>query len=237
MVSAGAHYVRTTTRISLAIQALTGVIGALGLLVPYDPGHKILNQALTLEMVVQAIEFLFYTFFVTLLNLELLTSLRYFDWFLSTPTMLYTMAAYFIFESYREQQIETKEQITIEWVWKTYRNEIMIMLVANFLMLLLGLLGEYGILSRSTAFWTGTAAFLVSFSTLYKTFAANSKVATSIFIPVFAIWSGYGIAFLQDPITKNVAYNFLDIIAKNVFGLFLAYKLWVDQPTRGESSH
>jgi hypothetical protein len=223
---AGATLVRTTTRASLVVQAITGVVGAIGLIAPFSPENKLLNQVLTLEMIVQGVEFLFYTFFVTLLNLELLTGLRYADWFLSTPTMLFTMASYFIFQS--EQKSD--EPLTIEAIWTTYKREIMIMLVANFFMLLLGLLGEVGILSRPVAFWTGTAAFAVSFYTLYDKFASKSLQSTALFAPIAAIWGAYGLAFLQGPVTKNIAYNFLDILAKNFFGLFLAYQLWAKAP-------
>lgn len=221
----GAVLVRTTTRASLVVQALTGVIGAFGLMVPYSPENKLLNQVLTLEMIVQAIEFLFYTFFVTLLNLNLLTGLRYADWFLSTPTMLFTMASYFLFLG---RQGETA--LAMEEVWASHRDEIIVMLVANFAMLALGLLGELGVVSRPFAFWSGTAAFAVSFYTLYDKFASISTKATLLYAPIAAIWGAYGVAFLQEPVVKNIAYNFLDIVAKNFFGLFLAYQLWAKQP-------
>ena len=104
------------------------------------------------------------------------------------------------------------------------------MLIANFAMLLLGLLGEVGYLSRPVAFWTGTAAFAVSFYTLYEKFAAKSLKATLLYAPIAAIWGAYGLAFLQTPVAKNIAYNFLDIVAKNFFGLFLAYQLWSKAP-------
>jgi hypothetical protein len=36
-----------------------------------------------------------------------------------------------------------------------------------------------------------------------------------------AIWTGYGIAYLMDEETKNLAYNGLDVISKAVFGVVL----------------
>jgi hypothetical protein len=221
----GALFVQQTTKLSLLVQAITGVVGAFGLIIPVSPANKILNQVLTLEMIVQGIEFLFYTFFVTLLNLNVLTTLRYFDWFLSTPTMLFTLAAYFIYTGYQEREQDTSE-ITMDYVWNTYKKEIMIILVANFFMLLFGLLGELGYLSKGTAFTLGTVGLLVSFATLYKEFALQSTLGKQVFLPIFGAWSLYGIAFLQNSVVKNISYNFLDIIAKNIFGLFLAYQIW-----------
>ena len=39
------------------------------------------------------------------------------------------------------------------------------------------------------------------------------------------VWAAYGVVFLFPAVYKNIAFNFLDIIAKNFFGLFLFYKI------------
>lgn len=227
----GASLVQLTTKISLAIQALTGVVGAVGLILPVSTENKILNQVLTLEMIVQAIEFLFYSFFVTLLNLNILTTLRYFDWFLSTPTMLFTVASYFVYTGYQDHEKSTSE-ITIDYIWEKYKKEITLILVANFFMLLFGLLGELGYISKATAFTLGTVGLLISFGILYTEFAVQSQLGKQVFLPMFGAWSLYGLAFLQNSVVKNISYNFLDIIAKNIFGLFLAYQIWKKQPEK-----
>jgi hypothetical protein len=43
---------------------------------------------------------------------------------------------------------------------------------------------------------------------------------------MFFIWALYGVAFLLPSIPKNIGYTILDILAKNFFGIFLAYAIY-----------
>ena len=47
-----------------------------------------------------------------------------------------------------------------------------------------------------------------------------------IFVLLFIIWGLYGIAFMLSDIAKNNLINFLDLFAKNFFGIFLFYEAY-----------
>ena len=217
--SEGARLVQQTTRASFVVQVITGLVGLLGLTYQPAPNDKILKDLLGLELGVQAFELIFYMAFLFILNLNFLSELRYFDWFFSTPVMLFTMSCYFLYEQ------KPTEPLTPASIWQDHKQPLVKIAIANALMLAFGLLGEYGILSRWTAFLLGTAAFILSFATLYTEFVGPDFYSNSMFGLLTLIWGGYGVAFLQTEVVKNISYNILDVIAKNFFGLFLVYKL------------
>ena len=105
---AATELVKQTTHVSIGIQVITGLLGIYGLTLPVKADDTILQTVLQLELVVQAIELAFYTFFITQFSLEGFAASRYFDWFLSTPLMLFTMAIYFTYEHLKESSKELK---------------------------------------------------------------------------------------------------------------------------------
>jgi len=217
--SEGARLVQRTTQASFAIQIVTGLVGLVGLTYQPSADHRILKDLLGFEMGVQTFELFFYIAFMFILNLHFLSELRYFDWFFSTPVMLFTMSSYFLYEQ------KPTEPLTPSSIWEQHKGPILQIAIANAAMLAFGLLGEYGILSRWTAFIFGTAAFILSFATLYTEFVGPDMYSQSMFGLLTFIWGGYGVAYLQTEVVKNITYNILDIIAKNFFGIFLVYKL------------
>ena len=212
--------VAMSTRASVVIQLITGLVGAYGLTLPLTPEDQSLNQVLWLEMIVQVIEFLFYLGFLKILNVVTLTQSRYFDWFLSTPVMLFTTALYFTYEQKRRTNA-TEEQLTVEGFAKKEWRPLVAMAVLNAAMLLVGFAAEHGFLPRWLAFVVGTACLCGAFWILYTEFAEGTPYTEGLFWFMFAVWSSYGLAFLAPAVPKNVAYNVLDIIAKNFFGVFL----------------
>jgi hypothetical protein len=46
-------------------------------------------------------------------------------------------------------------------------------------------------------------------------------------------WALYGVFAIMNYKIKNTGYNILDIFAKNFFGLFLAYAVWVKSKNEG----
>lgn len=219
--------VLTTTKASIWIQLITGIFGAYGLTLPTpeQPGGQLIKDVLKLEMLVQGVEFIFYIFLVYLAHIPSMTLLRYGDWFLSTPTMLFTMAAYFL--RYTDSPPENIEQ-----VWNERSRAIQLIWIANFGMLAFGLAGELGLISKAAGFVLGTLCFLVAFGLLYKEFAETSQ-ARPLYYVMVSTWSIYGLAYLQSENLKNILYNGLDILAKNFFGLYLTYILWKE--TRGQA--
>jgi bacteriorhodopsin len=222
--------VSLSNQISLLIQFITGIIGVYGLTIPIAPKDSILREVLSLEMIVQAIEFIFYIGFLTVFRLTSLTQARYYDWFLSTPIMLFTTSLYFYFKNFIDNKEVTSSKDGKPYgLWefaKQYRKELLGIIALNFLMLLFGFLAEIDILPRGLAFVLGTGALCGSFLILYENFARFSKQTNNIFFVMFTLWALYGVFFLLPPVVKNVGYTTLDIFAKNFFGLFLTYVIY-----------
>jgi bacteriorhodopsin len=214
--------VKKTTEFSLIVQLITGLFSALGLTVNLDESDKILQKIIGLELIVQIIEFGFYIFFVSNFDLETLATSRYSDWIISTPTMLFSMAAYFFYEEQKEKNIV--ENNLLEFA-QTHKWPLLEIFFFNFCMLAFGFLGETGITDRYTALALGTACFARSFYVLYTEFANKSIIGKQLFSILFVIWGLYGVAFLTPVLQKNIGYNILDVIAKNFFGLYLFYKI------------
>lgn len=213
--------VNNATKLSLGVQTITGLFGLYGLTIPVAPKDAILKQVLGLEMIVQIIEFVFYIGFLSVFNLKDLTQKRYYDWFLSTPVMLFTISLYFFYVNF----IEGKDSKPIDLAEFTKNNskQIIAFVLLNFLMLLFGYLAEVGMMNRVLAFVLGTAALCGSFGVIYESYAKFSEQTKNIFWIMFGLWALYGIAFLMPPVAKNLGYTALDIFAKNFFGIFLYY--------------
>lgn len=220
--------VTNATKISLAIQSITGVIGFYGLSLPIDPKDLVLKQVLGLEMLVQVIEFIFYLGFLNVPSIYSLTQKRYHDWFLSTPVMLFTTALYFYYvntvEQFDNDNNKSKKFNIYTFIKSNFRT-IILFIFLNFLMLLFGYLAELGYLDRGLAFVFGSLALGGSFGVIYEKFAKFSEKTRRFFWIMFSIWLLYGFAFLLPSIPKNIGYTILDIFAKNFFGVFLAYTL------------
>jgi hypothetical protein len=216
--------VQLTTYVSIFIQFLTGLFGAIGLKYRLPIPHKILGDALKLEMIVQTIEFLFYVWLITYFSLEKMALTRYYDWFITTPVMLFTTMLVYEYLIQVERNKDTK--LTFTDFIKKYKNIIITVVISNFIMLLAGYLGELGVISITLATIIGFIALAFSFIVIYKHFAYQLQDKEKVLFYLLVIfWSLYGIAYLFPVAIKNISYNFLDIIAKNFFGLYLYYKI------------
>ena len=218
--------VKRTTEFSLFIQLVTGLYSALGLTINLDERDQILQKIIGLELIVQIIEFGFYVFIVLYFNLESLATTRYFDWIISTPVMLFSTAAYFSYEEQKEKDLMTNNLVEFTL---TNKWPVLEILFFNFCMLAFGYLGERKVIDYYTAFALGTACFARSFYILYTEFAEKSVIGKQLYSILFVIWSLYGVAFLTPVVQKNIGYNILDIIAKNFFGLYLFYKISINE--------
>ena len=215
--------VKITTYLSILIQLVTGFFGFVGLTYKLPPPHNILTGALTIEMIVQAIEFIFYIGLIAYFNIRNMATIRYYDWFITTPTMLFTTALVYYY-LYTIQQNKEKE-ISLRQFVKDHQKSLAIIILANFMMLLFGYLGETQVVNSYTAFVFGFIFLTISFYTLYKDFAKYLNEQRYLFIILTIVWSLYGVVFLFPATYKNIVFNFLDIIAKNFFGLFLYAKI------------
>ena len=215
--------VKLTTYLSIFIQLVTGFFGIAGLTYKLPPPHNILTGALTIEMIVQAIEFIFYIGLIAYFNLRNMATIRYYDWFITTPTMLFTTALVYYYLYTVEQNKE--KDISLRQFVKEHQNSLAIILLANFMMLVFGYLGETQVINSYTAFVFGFVFLAIAFYTLYQDFAKYLKEQRYLFIILTVVWSMYGVVFLFPVAYKNIVFNFLDIIAKNFFGLFLFVKI------------
>ena len=90
--------VYTSLIMSIIIQVITGVIEVFSLFVNLPSKFAFLKQMMLLEVFVQFIEGSFYIYwFNNFNNVANITPSRYFDWVITTPTMLVNLVFYLIF--------------------------------------------------------------------------------------------------------------------------------------------
>jgi hypothetical protein len=218
--------VHFSTNLNIIIQTLTGLVGVSGLTVNLPDKHKILQSILTLETIVQVVEILFYIFVLKSLagdGLHQMASMRYLDWFITTPIMLLTSIIFFKYEEHLENKRE--EKIDFWEFLSANKDNIIIITVSNFLMLLFGYLGEMEIIDMRVSIGIGFLFFGLTFYTMYSNYAVKSKNASNLFYYILTIWGTYGIAAIFSPETKNNMFNILDLYAKNFFGLYIYYRI------------
>jgi len=218
----GVHF---TTNLSILVQIITGLVSFNGIFLELPEKHKILNEILALETLVQVVELFFYIYFLRALAVKYvhkMASIRYFDWAITTPTMLLTTIIYFKYEEYLENN-EEKALRFVDFLQDNVQN-IIIIVVCNFLMLLFGYLGEIGLIDMTSSIVLGFAFFAYSFYVIYRNYAIKSKRSLNLFYFILSVWSLYGVAAIFSPHHKNNTFNILDIFAKNFFGLYLYYK-------------
>jgi bacteriorhodopsin len=229
-----------TLHSSILVQIITGIIGIFVLIntaFPISPLDDVW-QMLFIEMTVQVIEFGFYITWIRNAHTSNMARVRYFDWFLTTPMMLFTLAAYMTYaaDKYRHSTIDAVDRTqtigpTLDeskgllGFLKSESKYLISIAIANFCMLIIGFAADIGYVSNTIAFIFGFLSMGVSFGILWQRYARHSQEGKNLFLVVSVIWSIYGIAFMANHTTKNSIYNGLDVISKNMFGLFLAYKL------------
>ena len=198
---------------SLIVQIVAGVFLVLGYFYKLKPADKVLKNIITFELVVQIVEALMYVVLIRyFISGNIDTSLRYLDWFISTPIMLISTMLFLIWLY--------KRPVPLKETFKEERVNVSWMIVLNALMLAFGYLGEKGILNKWVSFVGGSGFLVGAFAMLYK-YAKETKEGKIFLAIMFAIWTLYGGAFLLPLKAKNVSYNILDLFAKNFYGVFL----------------
>jgi bacteriorhodopsin len=204
---------------SLAIQLITGLIEASGLFFNVKSEDTIVRDILAMELIVQAIEFMFYIYLVYLIITvgitSDITSHRYVDWALTTPVMLISFVIFFKYLRDPTRNIRLWESIQEE------QGNIIKLVIANALMLLLGFLGERKIINPYVGITLGFLPFAYAFKILYCEYATHTELARTLFYIAFVIWGLYGVAAVLPFAPKNTFYNILDLFSKNAYGLFL----------------
>lgn len=212
---------------SLSIQLITLLTNLLSLQLPLNPNDTILKDILGLETLVQVIELIFYIWYRTYLlhKTSDVTLFRYYDWFLTTPIMLFTTACYYLYLESEEQSKGEGEKtdLSIQKIFEEYKISFLGIFICNALMLLFGFLQEINVLSIVSSSILGYLSLLGSFGILYAEFVKKVPKKQGLFYFMFGVWSMYGVSAMLSTIPKNIMYNILDIIAKNFYGVFLSY--------------
>jgi hypothetical protein len=218
-------YIQASINASLVIQVLTLLLNVFAFFVPLDKWDFALKQILGLETLVQIVELLFYTWYRGELVEKLydVTQFRYYDWFVTTPTMLFSTASYYGYLDSKERP--TTQPFDLGTFFQTNANSIFVMFFFNALMLLFGYLQEIGCMSTVWSSLLGYAALLGSFGILYR-FVAKVPNQQGLYNLMFGTWSLYGVAAVLPPREKNISYNVLDIFAKNFYGMYLSYVIY-----------
>jgi hypothetical protein len=209
---------------SLIVQLITGILDFYAINLTIPASFILIRELLIMELIVQIIEFGFYIWMVFNFNsIKNITPIRYYDWMITTPTMLITFMFYLNFLGNQEQNIKSDSFLTeLKNQWKIVLN----VLLLNWGMLLSGYIGEQNIVSYLTSTFVGFVPFLLMFYIIYNNFAVQTKEGQQIFWYFSGVWAIYGIAALLPYKIKNSMYNILDLFSKNFFGLFLAYVLY-----------
>ena len=212
---------------SIVIQVLTGIIEIISLFIKVPLGFLFLKQLLFLELFVQLIEGLFYIYwFYNFKSISNITPHRYFDWVITTPTMLINLIFYLIFLQRKDNN--TSNNLNFFELFNTEFYSIITILLLNWGMLLFGYLGEISAIPVLVGVSLGFILFLIYYYIIYTKYALLTNDGLKIFFYFFIFWSLYGIVSVFPYKIKNICYNILDLFSKNFFGIFLTYLIFTN---------
>ena len=209
---------------SIVIQIITGIIQIFSIFINVPRKFLFLKEMMLLEIFVQLIEGLFYVYWLyNFKNILNVTPKRYFDWVITTPTMLINLIFYLIFLQYNDKNIS--EQLNFVTLYTKEFYIINTVLLLNWVMLLFGYLGEISEIPVILGVSLGFIPFLIYYYIIYKNYAILTNDGIKIYFYFFIFWSLYGIVAMLPYKIKNTCYNILDLFSKNFFGLLLTYLL------------
>ena len=218
---------------SLIVQFVVGVIDYAAINIEVYAKDEILKDLLKVELFVQIIEFTFYIWLIYYFNKasKNITPVRYLDWMITTPLMLITLAAFLNHD-------DTKPIRLIEFI-SIHTDSIIKIVLLNAGMLFFGIIAEFGYLNIYTSTVLGFILFILNFKYIKDTFLPSSedKFKNAIFYWFVFFWSLYGVFAVMNYIVKNTGYNILDIFAKNITGVFLAYIIWTKRKSINNDSN
>lgn len=209
---------KSSAYISLILQLLVGVVDLWGISIDIPNDKNIFKDLLKLELGVQVVEFAFYLWMVlNISTVKNITPYRYLDWFITTPTMILTLM---IFISKDQDNYSGIAQFISD-----NKEDVIKIGLANVLMLVFGLLGEFHYINNTLAVGLGFIPFVYYYKKIYdKNITEESTTyQKGFFWFFFIVWSVYGLAALLPYIPKNVLLNILDLFSKNLIGLILVY--------------
>ena len=214
-----------TLIISIVVQIFTFLISIQGIFTEIPVAYYLIKDLFLLELFVQLIEGVFYIWLAfNFLKLTNITPKRYFDWILTTPTMLITLISYLIFINAKETN--QTQGLTLYSILTSNYNVIIPILLLNWAMLFFGYLGEIKVIPVLYSIILGFIPFIIYYYMIYSNFVQTNNNGYIFFLYFLFFWSLYGFVAALPYYAKNILYNILDLFAKNFFGLFLAYIIY-----------
>ena len=191
----------------LVLMGYTGLTAIEALRTPSIEVRHIMNIETTVSLVAGLVYSIFHEMLkAPTIDLSQITKMRYIDWSITTPLIILVLTLFYTGINHPSYKV------------------FLLLIAFNWAMLGSGYLGEVGTISKWAGFGLGFLFFGLMLLVLFVTCVANTK--SHLVFWVFAlIWTGYGIAYLADEETKNLAYKGLDVVSKALFGvvLFLYY--------------
>ena len=170
------------------------------------------RNILNLETCISVIAAYFYGKFVEQLSekkvdYEKINETRYTDWAITTPIMLLVLVLAMLYNSNGG---------------KLNFISFLLILIFNYGMLVAGYLGEQGVIEKVPANIIGFIFFAALYYYIYASFLQDNYNFDNmiLFLSFLILWSGYGVLYFMDDVTKNVGYNVLDLFSKCFVGIF-----------------
>jgi bacteriorhodopsin len=144
-----------------------------------------------------------------IINWKQITNLRYIDWTITTPIMLYALCMILGYYS--------KTEVTL--------SLLIMIFILDLLMLFFGYLGELKIINKPISTLLGFIPFIIIFYIIYDIFIKNKFNFKNIllFSVYFVLWALYGLVYMLDDIHKNIMFNIQDSIAKGFIAFTLCF--------------
>ena len=190
----------------------------------FDANTNNLKYSLISETCVNVIAGLTYSYIMRLLegkdlSLNKVTPIRYIDWVLTTPLLIFSFVLYVThFDNKARRELDPSYVNK-----KPNYKPLGYIIPLNFIMLASGYLGETEKIEKKKGLIFGFAAYTGMFYSIYDTYIKDNKDKSmrAIYGVFTFVWFLYGMAYLLDTRYKNVAYNFLDVISKAGFGILI----------------
>lgn len=190
----------------------------------FDANTNNLKYSLISETCVNVIAGLTYSYIMRLLDskdlsLNKVTPIRYIDWVLTTPLLIFSFVLYTTHYDNKAGRELDSSYVNKKPNYKPLGYIIPL----NFIMLACGYLGETEKIERKKGLIFGLAAYAGLFSSIYKEYIENNKDRSmrAIYGVFTFMWFLYGVSYLLDTRYKNISYNFLDVISKAGFGILI----------------
>ena len=189
-----------TVYLSLIIQIITGILQIHGLTYHFEKNEILLRDVLALETVVQIVEAIFYTYIAystSTIDTTLVTPMRYFDWAITTPTMLVSTIMFMEYTKQVEKKVDTENIQTGMQFIKENKENVTKIVVYNALMLLFGYLAETNSINKYIGNVAGFFFFGLTFYTVYSNYAYTNNTTTTnqiLFNLMLVVFFMYGIS-------------------------------------------